>query len=161
MGRLEEQIIEVRSELTLLKAKYTTSHSAVQAKLRELQRLEQERTVLLSSEQTGLDSDQLWDIASAAGAGSNREFQPLLITQLQNLQLVRGRYESLKQETSSLESMIAELNADARNYGSNAKQLLRLQRDVTLKRELYDELVERYEMAELTGSLAYLSKISE
>lgn len=154
VGRLEEQIIEIRSELTLLKAKYTTSHSAVQAKLRELQRLEQERSVLLSSEQTGLDSDQLWDIASAAGTGSSsREFQPLLITQLQNLQIVRGRYESLKQETSSLESMIAELTANAKNYGSNAKQLLRLQRDVTLKRELYDELVERYEMAELTGSL--------
>ncbi|GAL34871.1 polysaccharide biosynthesis chain length regulator SypO [Vibrio maritimus] len=151
---MEEQIIEIRSELTLLKAKYTTSHSAVQAKLRELQRLEQERSVLLNSEQTGLDSDQLWDIASAAGTGSSsREFQPLLITQLQNLQIVRGRYESLKQETSSLESMIAELTANAKNYGSNAKQLLRLQRDVTLKRELYDELVERYEMAELTGSL--------
>ncbi|GMQ46065.1 GumC family protein [Vibrio sp. 10N] len=153
VGRLEEQIIEIRSELTLLKAKYTTSHSAVQAKLRELQRLEQERSVLLSSEQTGLDSDQLWDIASAAGAGSSREFQPLLITQLQNLQVVRGRYESLKQETSSLESMISELTANAKSYGSNAKQLLRLQRDVALKRELYDELVERYEMAELTGSL--------
>jgi polysaccharide chain length determinant protein (PEP-CTERM system associated) len=153
VGRLEEQIIEIRSELTLLKAKYTASHSAVQAKIRELQRLEQERSILLSSEQTGLDSDQLWDIASAVGTGSSREFQPLLITQLQNLQMVRGRYESLKQETSSLESMIAELTENAKNYGSNAKQLLRLQRDVTLKRELYDELVERYEMAELTGSL--------
>ncbi|USD61508.1 chain-length determining protein [Vibrio sp. SCSIO 43140] len=152
VGRLEEQIIEIRSELTLLKAKYTTSHSAVQAKVRELKRLEQERAVLLNSEQAGINSEQLWDIASATNS-SNRELQPLLITQLQNLQIVRGRYESLKQETASLESMIKELTDNAQNYGSNAKQLLQLQRDVSLKRELYDDLVERYEMAELTGSL--------
>jgi uncharacterized protein involved in exopolysaccharide biosynthesis len=49
--------------------------------------------------------------------------------------------------------MIDELTVNAQSYGSNAKQLLKLQRDVSLKRQLYDELVERYEMAQLTGSL--------
>ncbi|MBY6197887.1 GumC family protein [Vibrio hangzhouensis] len=153
VGKLEEQIIEIKSALTLLKAKYTDTHSSVQAKLRELKRLEQERTLLLQSEQPELDSDQLWDIASNATVSNTSDFQPLLITQLHSLQLVRGRYESLKQETASLKVMIEELDATARNYGSNSKQLLKLQRDVTLKRQLYDELVERYEMAQLTGSL--------
>ena len=31
--------------------------------------------------------------------------------------------------------------------------MYRLQRDVKIKRQLYDELTERYEMAQLTGSL--------
>ncbi|MDW2077991.1 chain-length determining protein, partial [Vibrio sp. 1863] len=63
IGKIEEQIIEIRSELTLLRAKYTEAHSLVQGKLRELKRLEQERTVLLSSKQPELNSNQLWDIA--------------------------------------------------------------------------------------------------
>ncbi|NUW73005.1 MULTISPECIES: GNVR domain-containing protein [Vibrio] len=153
VGKLEEQIIETRSALTLLKAKYTDTHSAVQAKLRELSRLEKERNQLLQSEQPELNSDQLWDIASVTSVSDVGDIQPLLITQLHSLQLVRGRYESLKQETNSLQSMIDELTVNAQSYGSNAKQLLKLQRDVSLKRQLYDELVERYEMAQLTGSL--------
>lgn len=62
IGRIEEKIIENRSELTLLRAKYTDNHSAVQAKQRELDRLEEERTLLLSSDTPTLNSDQLWDM---------------------------------------------------------------------------------------------------
>lgn len=36
--------------------------------------------------------------------------------------------------------------------------MYRLQRDVNIKRQLYDELTERYEMAQLTGSLGVLNK---
>ncbi|MGV2986972.1 GumC family protein [Vibrio sp. E150_011] len=154
VGRIEEQIIETRSALTLLKAKYTSNHSAVQAKNRELQRLEQERTLLLNSEQSSLDSEQLWGIASASSGNDRTNLQPLLITQLHSLQLVRGKYESLKQETASLTTMIDDLTSTSQTYGSNAKQLLELTRDVGLKRQLYDELVQRYEMAQLTGSLS-------
>ncbi|MCL9774402.1 GumC family protein [Vibrio methylphosphonaticus] len=153
VGKIEEQIIETRSALTLLKAKYTNSHSAVQARERELERLEQERTLLLNSEQSSLNNDQLWDIANASASTQTSELQPLLITQLLSLQVVRSRYESLKQETGSLKRMIDDLTGTAQNYGSTAKKLLQLQRDVALKRQLYDELVERYEMAQLTGSL--------
>jgi polysaccharide chain length determinant protein (PEP-CTERM system associated) len=153
VGKLEEQIIDTRSDLTLLKAKYTENHSAVQAKLRELARLEHERNVLLNSDQPEINTDQLWDIASSSRLSNLGEIQPLLITQLQSLQEVRGRYESLSQETKSLAIMIDELDSKAKNFGDNAKELLSLERDVKLKIQLYDELVERYEMAELTGSL--------
>ena len=153
IGKIEDQIIDIRSELTLLQAKYTNKHSAVQAKLRELDRLESERKTLLEMKQPDMNSDQLWDIASSNTFNDVSELQPLLVTQLHSLQLVRARFESLKEETKSLKTMIFELENKANNFGQNAKEMYRLQRDVQIKRQLYDELVERYEMAQLTGSL--------
>lgn len=153
IGKIEDQIIDIRSELTLLQAKYTNKHSVVQAKLRELERLESERKTLLEMKQPNLNSDQLWDIASSNTFNDVSELQPLLVTQLHSLQLVRARFESLKEETKSLKTMIFELENKANNFGQNAKEMYRLQRDVQIKRQLYDELVERYEMAQLTGSL--------
>lgn len=153
IGKIEEQIIEIRSELTLLRAKYTEAHSMVQGKLRELNRLEQERSVLLNSKQPEMNSNQLWDIASTATVSNIGDAQPLLVSQLHQLQIMRGRYESLQEETISLQSMIQELEVNANRFGSTATEINRLARDVTVKRELYDELVERYEMAQLTGSL--------
>ncbi|WP_215405993.1 GumC family protein [Vibrio gigantis] len=153
IGRLEDQIIDIRSDLTLLQAKYTNQHSAVQAKVRELDRLENERKTLLALKQPTMNSDQLWDIASSSTLNNLSDTQPLLVTQLHSLQLVRSRFESLSEETKSLRTMIFELENKANNFGENAKEMYRLQRDANIKRQLYDELTERYEMAQLTGSL--------
>lgn len=153
IGRIEEKIIENRSELTLLRAKYTDNHSAVQAKQRELDRLEEERTILLNTDTPSLNSDQLWDMASSQKLQITGTVQPLLMSQLQSLQQVRGRYESLKEETATLHVMIENQEKVAEGFGDNVKQIYRLKRDVQLKRELYEELLQRYEMAQLTGSL--------
>ncbi|MCY9803500.1 chain-length determining protein [Vibrio scophthalmi] len=153
IGRIEDQIIEIRSALTLLQAKYTDNHSSVQAKKRELKRLESERNLLLEVEQPNVTSDQLWDIASSNTLSDINNIQPLLVTQLHSLQLVRSRYESLTEETKSLESMITAIEKQAQNFGDTAQQMYRLKRDAQIKRQLYDELLQRYEMAQLTGSL--------
>lgn len=153
VGKIEDQIIDIRSQLTLLKAKYTDNHSAVQGKERELRRLENERKLLINTEQPSISSEQLWDIASSAKVRELGDVQPLLVTQLHSLQLVRGRYESLTEETKSLETMITELEQEANRFGDNAKAMDRLARNVEVKRQLYDELIQRYEMAQLTGSL--------
>jgi len=153
VGRIEEQIINIRSDLTLLRAKYTDNHSAVQAKKRELSRLELEREALLQLKQPSLNTEQLWDIASSTNSQELQKVQPLLVTQLHSLQTERSRYESLKEETKSLKRMIDEMEERANRFGDNSKELFRLQRNVNIKRQLYDELMERYEMAQLTGSL--------
>ncbi|SBS68739.1 GumC family protein [Vibrio atlanticus] len=153
IGRIEDQIIDIRSDLTLLQAKYTDKHSAVQAKVRELDRLENERKSLLEVTQPTMNSDQLWDIASSTTLNKLSDTQPLLVTQLHSLQLVRARFESLTEETKSLRTMIFELEQKANNFGENAKEMYRLKRQVEIKRQLSDELTERYEMAQLTGSL--------
>lgn len=100
-----------------------------------------------------MNSDQLWDIASSNTLSDLNEVQPLLVTQLQGLQNARSRYEALNEETKSLRQIIFELENKANNFGDNAKELYRLKRDVQIKRQLYDELLQRYEMAQLTGSL--------
>lgn len=153
VGRIEEQIIEIRSDLTLLQAKYTNGHSAVQAKQRELARLEQERETLLAASQSNIDTERLWDMASSQNLTVNGSMQPLLMSQLQSLQQVRGRFEALKEETRSMREMIAEIESSTAQYGDKVKQIYRLQRDVEMKRALYEELLQRYEMAQLTGSL--------
>ncbi|GLO63433.1 chain-length determining protein [Vibrio sp. MACH09] len=153
VGRLEEEIIETKSELTLLKAKYTDNHSLVQSKERQLYRLETDRSRLINSTTSQLSSDTLWDIASTSAISSSDETPNLLVTQLHSLQLARAKYESLKAETLSLENMIEELQQTTFRYSEKAKTLSHLQRDTAHKQRLYDELVERYEMAQLTGSL--------
>lgn len=153
VGKLEEQIIDTRSNLTLLKARYTDTHSLVLSKERELKRLEADRNALVSSETTPIDSDVLWDIVSTQTISDEGELPILLIAQLQSLQQARGQYESLRAETQSLDGMIIELQQTTFNYSEKAKTLSQLQRETVHKQRLYDELTERYEMAQLSGSL--------
>lgn len=153
LGKIEEKIIDIRSDLTLLTARYTDNHSAVVAGRRELERLEKERANLLSDDRQGVSSDVLWDIASSSTTNDLSSIRPLLITQLENLQVARSRYESLKEETKAIRSMISALERQNSRFGDISKNLNNLKREAEFKRRLYDELVDRYEMAKLTGSL--------
>ena len=153
IGKLEEQIIRIRGELTLLQAKYTSQHSKVQGKLRNLNRLEEERTRLLSQTQPGLSSEQLWDIASSSSVDDLSKAPPILLSQLEELQQATSKVDALTEETNVLDSMIKELEKQASNFGRNEQELYQLQRDLALKRQLYTDLVERFEMAKLTSSL--------
>lgn len=153
IGRIEEQIIMLRSELTLLQARYTDSHSRVQAVMRNLSELEQERTALLSRSQQKLDTDQLWDIASVTSVNKLDGHQPLLISQLEQLQTERAKVNALNEEVSSLQTMIDELEQDTRDFGDRQQDLAKLKRDLMVKQQMYDDLMQRYEMARLTSSL--------
>jgi polysaccharide chain length determinant protein (PEP-CTERM system associated) len=153
LGKIEEKIIEIRSELTLLTAKYTDNHSAVIANKRELERLEKEREKIMKNRQENLTSEVLWDIASTSTTTDLQSIKPLLVTQLENLQIARSQYESLKEETKAIRTMITHLETQNSRFGDVSKTLVNLKRQVDFKRRLYDELVERYEMAKLTGSL--------
>ncbi|MCE4936429.1 GumC family protein [Aliivibrio fischeri] len=153
IGKIEEQIIRIRGELTLLQAKYTPQHSKVQGKLRNLNRLEEERSRLLSQTQPGLSSEQLWDIASSNSVEDLAKAPPILLSQLEELQQATSKVDALTEETRVLESMIKDIELQASAFGQNEKVLYQLQRDLTLKRELYNDLVERFEMAKLTRSL--------
>ncbi|ACH63526.1 GumC family protein [Aliivibrio fischeri] len=153
IGKIEEQIIRIRGELTLLQAKYTPQHSKVQGKLRNLNRLEEERSRLLSQTQPGLSSEQLWDIASSNSVEDLAKAPPILLSQLEELQQATSKVDALTEETRVLESMIKDIELQASSFGQNEKVLYQLQRDLTLKRQLYNDLVERFEMAKLTRSL--------
>jgi len=50
--------------------------------------------------------------------------------------------------------MISELETNLSGYGDLERTLIKLKRDHEVKRELYDELLKRYELARITGSLS-------
>lgn len=153
VGRIEEQIVHIRGKLALLRARYTDSHSEVQAALRSLRRLEEERRNTLANTDRAVDTEQLWDIASSAPINSDTDVQPLLVSQLQNLQAARSKAEALREEISSLKNMIEELGDQTAGFGAHERELTNLERDLKVKRELYEDLLQRYEMARVTGSL--------
>ncbi|MCP3870932.1 MAG: chain-length determining protein [Gammaproteobacteria bacterium] len=153
VGRIEEQIVRIRGELALLRARYTDNHSKVQGALRNLRRLEEERRNVLSETEQTIDTGQLWDIASSAPINEETGAQPLLISQLQNLQTARSKVDALQEEIASLKRMITELVEQTAGFGALERQLARLERDLKVKRKLYEDLLQRYEMARVTGSL--------
>lgn len=153
IGRIEDKIVQIRSKLALLKARYTDKHSLVQGGLRNLRRLEEQRAELLESPQQILDSDKLWDIASSITLVKDAESQPLLISQLENLQMARSKVETLQEETTSLQGIIQKLEIKTSTSGEKEQKIKKLERDLEVKRGLFHELLERYEMARLTSSL--------
>ncbi|ATF09430.1 GumC family protein [Candidatus Enterovibrio altilux] len=155
LGKIEEQIVKIRSELVLLKARYTDQHSLVKNSMRNLRRLEEQRSQLLSNTSQTVNADQLWAIASSTTMATEGEsHQPLLISQLENLQLARSTVAMLEEETSSLRNMIIELEVKTSKSGIKEQKIKKLERDLDVKRELFNELLERYEMARLTSSLS-------
>jgi len=152
VGKIEEQIVRIRSELALLSSRYTEKHSKIQARKRTLKRLEAERNRTLENTENLVNADQLWDIASIKIPNDDGT-QPLLVSQLKNLQIAKSEVDSLNEETSRLRDMIAKIENSVKNFGDKESQLTRLQRDLNVKRELYEDLLHRYEMAKVTGSL--------
>ncbi len=154
LGRIEDQVVTLRGDLAMLRARYTDQHSEVKAALRKLSHLEDERQQLLAQGNPGLEMQQLWDIAGSVAVTKAGELgQPLLISQLENLQLARSKVEGLHEETRRLKEMIDDLQQQTTGFGKQEQQLTKLQRDLKVKRELYEELLHRYEMALVTGSL--------
>ena len=159
LGRLEEQIVVIRGELALLLARYTEQHSKVQGALRNLRRLEEERRkVINETDAKGLDPSQLWAIATNASLSDSQRTQPLLVSQLEHLLEAKGRVDSLEEEVATLQQTITELQAQVSSLGAQEQQLSKLQRDLKVKGRLYESLLERYEMARLTGSLGIFER---
>ncbi len=154
LGRIEEQVVLIRGELALLLARYTEKHSKVKAALRNLRRLEKERLkVIEETEASAMNPDQLWAIASNAAMGEDQHSQPLLVSQLENLQKARGQVDALSEEVASLRTSIDDLEKQISQLGKQEQQLSKLHRNLKVKRKLYENLLERHEMARLTGSL--------
>jgi polysaccharide chain length determinant protein (PEP-CTERM system associated) len=155
IGRVETDIVTATGDLALLRARYTTAHSRVQAAERRLERLEEERGALLraAARNAPLDPARLWNLAAVApGAGDGA--QPLLVSQVGALEAARTRVEQLRAETANLRASAAELAARVAASGEVERGLRGLERDVAVKAELLQALRRRYEQARVTADLA-------
>ncbi len=156
MSEIEQNIVETKSELAMLRSRYTDSHSKVQTADRKLAQLERERTVQSKSSYKMNDDalNRLWEIASKMEDGdmdSNQNF--LLVSQLKELQFAVGKVEQIKEEINSISKQSEALKALILVSGDKERQLLALERDLKVKRSLYSDLLSRSEKAKITGAL--------
>jgi len=160
VGKIEESIIQLRTELTQLRSRYTDQHSKVQNLLASLQALESERNRLLSKKRDLIDGDlnkqqleRLWAIATTTSTDADLKQQPLLIVQLERLQHADDQVQRLSIEVSSLKLAIAKLQIKVDGFGVHEQRLNELKREIQVRQTIYQDLSERYELARVTGSL--------
>ncbi|MGB0683901.1 MAG: GumC family protein [Magnetovibrionaceae bacterium] len=155
VGRIEEAIVDVMSELAVLRSRYTDRHSSVQAALRKLRSLEEERGRLMTAAEDldKADLERLWNMATTARLSVDETTQPLLVSQLQSLQDAENRVLALAEETAQLTREVAELDQQVAAFGNHERRLNELTREIQVKRKIYEDLAERHQLARVTGSL--------
>ncbi len=155
MALLEEELIRAEAKLTILRARYTDNHSEVKAVLRRVNTLREESLRLLEKQQnlTEDELNQLWTIAANVSNEEETVGSPLLISQLEQYQQAETNIESLKQKQQVLKEQVASLTVKRSESAQLEKELKSLERNFEVKEKIYNRLLERYEMAQVTGQL--------
>lgn len=156
LARLEENLIQLNAQRTLLKTRYTDLHSKVVSINREIAQLELERDAMLNTTQqlSELDIQQLWRLATEMTQGiSSGQTRPLLISQLESLEAANAEERQLENEITQLKQVIKQLERKLESFAGVEQQLIELQRDIQTKQTLYNDFLKRYELAKVTGAL--------
>ena len=85
--------------------------------------------------------EEVWIDSSGGG---RMQFDYTLPTQVIAM---AGGEEGLREEIKSLKSIIKTLELQMSSYGENASKLSKLQRELNIKRDLYDDILIRFEKA--------------
>ena len=158
IGKLEERLVTIRAEMSMLRSKYTEKHSKVQAAQREMERLEVERQRLIAESRNLQPDDikRLWNLA-ASSTTTMIEGQPgsatVLASQLQAVQQANAKVTGLRNEVKSISSLADELKEKVQSFAQVERTLVELERDYNIKQKLYHDFLNRYEMARVTGDL--------
>ncbi|WP_028114836.1 GumC family protein [Ferrimonas kyonanensis] len=156
VGEIEKQIVRTRAQLAMLKSRYTARHSkvrGVQARINQLQQ-EKQKLMTASSVDTERHLDELWQLATSFEPDQADGGEPrLLVSQLQQLQESSNQVATLKGElevvTQHKQSILARMGQSA----DVERELMELERLAEGRRLLYQELLTRYEKAQVTGQL--------
>lgn len=153
VGQIEQQLVELMGELALLRSRYQDEHSSIRGVLRKISSLQQQRAEAMEAKDslTNETMERLWDRAS--NIESSDENMPLLIEQLKQLQDIENRIQSLEEEVKNLETEYANVEKIVREYGEHEKQIETLKRDINVKRQIYEDLAKRHQLAIVTGAL--------
>jgi polysaccharide chain length determinant protein (PEP-CTERM system associated) len=155
VGRLEESIVQVTSELTALRSRYTDSHSDVQAAERKLQRLEEERRTYIEDAKRidQLDVERLWNLAAGQHNKDDKAPPPLLVSQLLRLQEAQAKRVALQNDVDQLKAAVDDLQRVMAQYAPIEQQQGRLEKEVQSARDLYDQFMKRYDNASTSRAL--------
>lgn len=163
VAALEKRIVQLTSELALLRARYTDQHSKVINIQRQVERLQVKRNSLLekTAKLTPEEIERLWHLAMSSSlasdvnksAAADDNSSPLLVSQLQEIQKSRALEQGLRQEIESLKKQISDMEKQVKDFALIERELTELERELDTKQSLYNEFLKRYEMAKITGSL--------
>lgn len=150
---IEDKIIQKQSQLTSLHTRYTKEHSSIKRLMRELDQLKNERKKILASTKKIDNIKNLWVMVNNLSEIDPGELT-LLMSQLQTLQENQGNVAHLEEQTKYLKKSITLLEEKLRDMGSREQELKALMRNIVVKQSLHNDLLKRYEMAKITGSLS-------
>ncbi len=150
LSELESNIVRVRGQLALLTSRYTESHSEVRSLKRQLSRLEAERNQAMAMPVADTNAADLWSLAIADSDGVQR---PLLVMQMDRLQSLNNEVAGFQDERAMLEGLISELEDKTTKANQHQQKLSELERDLEVKNDIYLELLKRFEMTRISGSL--------
>ena len=160
IGKLEENIIKIRTTLSMLRSRYTEQHSKVQAAIRELDRLktERQRMITESSQLKSEDIQRLWNLAASTPSFSTENpgqgQTTILASQLQAVQEAKAKVNSLSNEVKNISEQTNTLQNKVQQFADVERTLVELQRDFSIKQRLYDDFLSRYVMAQVTENLS-------
>lgn len=123
---LEEKLVQMQTELALLRVRYSDQHSKVQSLRYQIALLQQELEKQKSKPDVAVGAE--WDQA-------------------------RAQLAEAEQNTGGLQNQLDELTRVVASQGKTEIQLTELERDLEVKRALYQDLLLRYEKAKVTGAL--------
>ncbi|MFC6439290.1 GumC family protein [Pseudobowmanella zhangzhouensis] len=155
VGKIEESIVTVLSDLAILRSRYTDEHSRIQALLHRLDTLQAERAKLVADNGSlqNTDIESLWNLISSQAISPDDSTHTLLISQLQTLQNNINQVNGLGREVESLDREILALETSMSSVSVHEQRLTELERDLAINRKIYNELQERYQKAKVTGAL--------
>lgn len=155
IGQIEEDILQGTRKLGDLRVRYTEEHSQVQAELRSLKRLQEERDRLLKESQAigNKDIEALWNMAAGAMMKDIESAPALLVSQMGKLQETTQRHVRLETETSELQREVALLEKAIAETGPVGQQQKQLEENIRFAQESYDAVAKRFDNAEITGAL--------
>lgn len=151
---IEHRIVEVRTELAAMRARYTDSHSAVVAAQRRLLRLEAERDSQVEATRA-LDVSRIEEIWGAALRGTAPEsgLQQLLVSQVEGLRATHAALVQRERQVEVLRDEVTAMEQRTAAFGEIKRELQRLERDVDVRQDVHERLLKRAGMARVTGAL--------
>ena len=156
VSSVEEAVMSKSAQLAILRSKYTDNHSKVITITRDLKRLEEQRDKILQDTKSlaNTDIEKLWQLATNLSEPSDGAMRrPLLVSQLESIEQAKSRDKQLQQELAHVSTRLTELKLKLDEFGATEQQLTELQRDIATNKQVYNDLLKRYEMAKVTGAL--------
>ncbi|MEM7653334.1 MAG: GNVR domain-containing protein [Pseudomonadota bacterium] len=155
VAQMEQRLVELDVRLVQLRSRYTDRHSEVQSILRQQEqiRAEREEAIVTAGGLSDIDLERLWSATQATEDENGQVYLPVVAAQIEALQAARARIDGLVEEIRALESGTVQLETAVASFGEVERRLGELTRSVTLKRELFVSLKQRFQMARVTAEL--------